>query len=199
MPGMKWELVQRKLVYDGFFKLSQLRVRYQLYGGGWGNIEARELFERSDAVAVLPYDPTRDKVVLIEQFRVGAMAAPEGPWLTEIVAGLIDDGEGAEETARREAREEAGCELQELLHICDYYASPGGFSERIAVYLGKTDSRDLDGIKGLAAEGEDIRVFVVDSEEAFRMLASGKIMSAMPIVALQWLQLNRERVRAVWP
>ena len=78
----------------------------------------RELFERGHAAAVLPYDPVTDRVLMIEQFRIGALAAPGGPWLLEIVAGVIDPGEIPEEVVRRETVEETGCHLQKVVPIC---------------------------------------------------------------------------------
>jgi ADP-ribose pyrophosphatase len=195
---MKWEITDRALCYQGFFRLERLQLRHSLYAGGWSCVLRRELFTRSDAVAVLPYDPTRDRVLLIEQFRAGALESPHGPWLIEIIAGLIEPGEQREEVAHREAREETGCELLDLHHICDYYSSPGGFSERVSVYLARADLADVSGVHGLREEGEDIRISVVSAEAAFQMVASNVIVSAMPIIALQWLQIHRERIRQSW-
>jgi ADP-ribose pyrophosphatase len=196
---MDWEIIDRSLGYQGFFRLDVLHIRHALYGGGWSPTLTRELFRRSDAVAVLPYDPVRDRVLLIEQFRMGAIDAPHGPWLTEIIAGLVEPGEGREQVAHREAREEANCELQALYHVVDYYSSPGGFSERVSIYLAKADLNDPTyGIHGPQSEGEDIRVQVIGAQQAFDKVASGAIVSAMPIIALQWLHLNREMIRGLW-
>ncbi len=195
---MKWEIVDRSLIYQGFFRLEALQIRHSLYAGGWSGILRRELFQRSDAVAVLPYDPVRDQVLLIEQFRIGAVDAPHGPWLIEIVAGSIEPGERHEDVAHREAREEAGCELSEPQHVCDYFSSPGAFHERVSVYVARADLSRVAGVHGLREEGEDIRVFVVNAQAAFDMVAAGVIISAMPIVAIQWLQIHYERIREQW-
>ncbi|MDQ4148157.1 MAG: NUDIX domain-containing protein, partial [Pseudomonadota bacterium] len=131
---MKWEILDRKLVYRGFFQLEVLQLKHRLYDGGWSPVLQRELFRRSDGVAVLPYDPVRDDILLIEQFRTGAIESQPNPWLVEIVAGLVEPGEHREAVAHREAREETGCKLLDLLHVMDYYSSPGGFSERVSLY-----------------------------------------------------------------
>lgn len=177
--------------------MERYRLRHSLYRGGLSGELTRELFERGHAVAVLPYDPQRDMVVLLEQFRIGALAMPGGPWLVEIVAGMIEPGEDVEAVARREAMEEAGAELGCLHFICDYLVSPGGTSERISLYCAEVDSRGLGGIHGLAEEHEDIRVEVVSFDTAWQLLQQGEINSASPIIALQWLA--RERCRTNSP
>ncbi len=189
---MRWEITEREIVWQGFFRMERLRLRHELFAGGWGPAISRELFERGHAVAVLPYDPVRDRLVLLEQFRVGALGTGEFPWLLEIVAGMIEPGESPAEVARREALEEAGCGIRELVPLYRYYPSPGGSSETIRLFLGRVDSRGLGGIHGLDAEDEDIRVRVVERATAMEWLAAGRIDSAAPIIALQWLALHRE-------
>jgi ADP-ribose pyrophosphatase len=196
---MKWKIIDRSLQYQGFFQLECVLLQHRLYDGGWSKILQRELFQRSDAVAVLPYDPVFDQLLLIEQFRMGAIESNQGPWLTEIIAGLIKPGERREDVARREAFEEAGCELLDLRHVCEYYSSPGGLSERVSIYIAKAELENhVDGVHGLREEGEDIRVSKVSAQAAFEMVAANIIDSAMPIIALQWLQINHERMRALW-
>lgn len=194
----RFEILGKEIGYQGFFRLERYRLRHTLFQGGWGGELTRELLERGHAAAVLLYDPERDGVVLIEQFRIGALDAPGGPWLLEIVAGIMDEGETPEAVARREAMEEAGCPVLDLIPVCEYLVSPGGTSERIMVYCGRVDASKADGIHGLAEEGEDIRVQVVPYAEALAMLHSGRINSASPIIALQWLALHREEVRRHW-
>lgn len=184
--------------YQGFFRIDRYRLQHKLFGGGWTPAISREIFERGHAAAVLLYDPLRDEIVLLEQFRIGALTAKGGPWLTEIVAGMIEVGEEAEQVARREAEEEAGCVIEALLPICDYLVSPGGTSERITLFCGKVDSSRAGGIHGLASESEDIHVTTVSYHDAVSMINDGQINSASPIIALQWLQLNRDRVRTQW-
>jgi len=191
---MRFELLERTTLYRGFFRMEKLRLRFQSYHGGWiGPIE-REMFERGNAVAVLPYDPDRDEVVLIEQFRPGALDAPSGPWLLEIVAGMVEAGEEPAEVACREAREEAGLELtcSQLIPITRYWVSPGGTTESIQLYAVRVDSTRAEGLHGLTEEHEDIRVHVLPLDEALRRVKDGTICSAAPIITLQWLALNRD-------
>jgi ADP-ribose pyrophosphatase len=158
----------------------------------------RELIEKGDVSAVLLYDPALDRVVLIEQFRVGALRDPDGPWMLEVVAGLIEAGESAEDVARREAMEEAGCAVLELVPIATFYPSPSKTTERSFLFCGRVDASGAGGVHGLAHEGEDIRVVPLDASEALRLLDSGRLNSALPLIALQWLALNRERLRDGW-
>jgi ADP-ribose pyrophosphatase len=190
------ELRDRRAVFQGYFRVDKFRLRHRLFAGGWGQEISREVFQRGHAVAVLPYDPKLDQVVLIEQFRIGPYACGEPPWLLEIVAGVIDPGETPEDVARRELMEEAGIgRVRALTPICRYYASPGGSSETIRLYCALIDATGIGGVHGLAAEGEDIRVLAMDYAAAMTALAEGRIDSSMPIIALQWLALNRDRLR----
>ncbi len=195
---MKWEILERTLCYQGFFRLERILLRHALFGGGETRPLVRELVWRADAVAVLPYDPCRDTVVLVEQFRVGALDNPAGPWTLEIVAGLLDEGERREEAAARETREETGCRLEDLIPIHEYYATPGGFKERVSLFVGRVDSSQAREITGQAQEGEDIRVHVMEADEAIGRMRQGLFDSAQPIIALQWLDANRQAVRDRW-
>ncbi|OIO56195.1 MAG: ADP-ribose diphosphatase [Alphaproteobacteria bacterium CG_4_10_14_0_2_um_filter_63_37] len=192
------EILGREVCFQGFFRMERFRLRHTLFAGGWSPVVERELFERGHAAALLPYDPVRDEVVLIEQFRIGALEAPGGAWLLEIVAGIIELGETPEEVVRRETVEEAGIEVAEVEPIYDYLVSPGGTSERITLLCGRVDASRAQGIHGLPHEGEDIRVLAVPFTTAWRWLEEGRIDNATPIVALQWLALNRKRLRLKW-
>ena len=193
------EIIGKTRAYNGFFKLDKYLLRHSLFSGGSSETLERELFERGHAVAVLPYDPVADCVLLVEQFRIGALQAKGGPWLLEIVAGMIEAGETPAEVARREALEEAACELAELVPVHHYFSSPGGSSEQVSVFCARARLEGLDGgIHGNPEEGEDIRVQVVSFERAAELLETGIINSAAPIIALQWLTLNRDRLRDRW-
>lgn len=191
----KYEIIGKSVLHRGFFRLDEYRLRHELFAGGWSTEIRRECLERGRAVGVLPYDPGRDEVILIEQFRIGALQAPGGPWLLEIVAGIIDPGESEPNVARREAMEEAGCELLELVPICEYFPSAGGSSETLTLYCGLVDASGAGGIFGLPEEHEDIRVHVLPRAEALAVLRRGGIVSAAPIIALQWLALNHSRLQ----
>ena len=192
------EVVEREACFRGFYQLDRLHLRHRLFAGGMGKLINRELFVRHDAVCVLPYDPQRDCVVLIEQFRIGALDKSNNPWLLELVAGLIDDGEQPEQVALREAIEEADLALTSLWPITQYYPSPGGSDERVHLFVGRCDSEGAGGVHGLAEEGEDIRVHVWPLEDALDAVKDGRIDNAASIIALQWLALNRAEVRGLW-
>jgi len=195
---MKWSVIHKKSLYRGFFKLTGYELKHDLFEGGESPLLSRELLDRGNAAAVLPYDPVRDEVVLIEQFRIGAGDDPSGPWMIEIIAGLQEPDESAEEVIHREALEEAGCKLSNLMPLHKYYSSPGSSNEQIQIYFARTETDGLGGIHGIDEEGEDIRVHVVSSETAFNWLDQGRIDSALPIIALQWFRLNRDRIRKQW-
>ncbi|NNJ17889.1 NUDIX domain-containing protein [Pseudomonas putida CSV86] len=192
------EIVQRDTCFQGFYRLDRVRLRHELFAGGMGREISRELFVRHDAVCVLPYDPQRDEVVLIEQFRVGALGKTANPWLVELVAGLIDKDEQPEEVAHREAQEEAGLTFSALWPMTRYFPSPGGSDELVHLYLGRCSSEGAGGLHGLEEEGEDIRVRVWAFEDALQAVRDGLIANAASIIALQWLALNRDEVRGMW-
>ncbi len=192
------EVIEHARAYDGYFRVERYRLRHALFAGGMGRPITREVFERGHAAAVLPYDPARDAVVLIEQFRIGAFAGDRDPWLVEIIAGIMPPHEAPEAVARREALEEAGCTIGRMENIADVIVSPGGCTEIVALYCGEVSTEGVDGVHGLADEGEDIRVQVVDAAVAFEMVRTGAIYSAPPVIALQWLALNRAALRRRW-
>jgi len=194
----QFEILDKEILYNGFFRMEKYRLKHTLYAGGWSAEISRELFVRGSCVAVLLYDPHTDQVVLIEQFRAGAIIQPDRAWLVEIVAGAIEEGETAVEVAYRESIEEAGCDIQELMVINEFYTTPGGASERITLFCGKIDSTQVGGIHGLDHEDEDILVRAVDFKDAYVMLENNEIESAIPIIALQWLALNKDKLQKQW-
>lgn len=185
-------------LYEGFFRANRYRFRHRLFAGGWSEVMEREVFERGHAVVALPYDPVRDWVVLQEQFRIGAVETSDSPWLIELVAGIVEEGESPEEVAHREAEEEAGLSLGRLEYAFSYLASPGGTTERLQIYVAEVDASHAGGLHGLPHEGEDIRVQAVPREQAWQWLQEGRIDNASTIIALQWLQLNVERLQRQW-
>lgn len=193
-----YQITAKQSPFKGFFEMQTLRIKHRLYEGGWSPEFSRELFVRGLAVVALLYDPQRDQLVLVEQFRVGALADQRSPWLLELVAGMVEEGENPEEVVRREALEEAGCVVGEMVKLYDYWVSPGATSEQVAIYCARVDTEGLGGVHGLEHEHEDIRVEVVDSDWAFDAMATGVINNAATIMALQWLQLNKSRIRSLW-
>lgn len=192
------EIVAHETAYQGYFRIDRYRIRHRLFAGGMSPEIRREVFERGHAVAVILYDPALDAVVLIEQFRIGAFTADFPPWVTEIVAGIIDPGEPPADVARRETMEETGCEVLDLVPVHRYLVSPGCSSESVTLFCARVDARHAGGIHGLKDEGEDIRVSVVPFAEALQELDSGRVNTSLGLIGLQWLALNRETLRRRW-
>lgn len=193
------EIVERQPVFQGFFTMLRLRLRHRLFRGGWSAEFERELFVRGPAVGVLLYDPVNKLVGLTEQFRVGALDRPGGPWCLEVVAGMVEEGESLEDVARREVQEEAGLEVGQLHFIRSYMPSPGGSSERLHLYCALTDLRDVEGHFGVEHENEDIRLRVFPLQQLIDAMAQSgpdgcPIDNAATVICLQWLQLNRARL-----
>jgi len=193
-----YEITKREVLYQGFFRLVRNHIRHLKYDNTWTLEFSREILERPSAVAVLPYDPVLDRVILIEQFRAGALANPGSPWLTEVIAGIYRAPDHPMDVIQREALEESGTELLDLFKICEYFVSPGGCDEHIILYCGRVDASSAGGVFGLADEFEDIRAFSIPLDEAIELLREGKIKTSPAIIALQWLQLNREWLRQLW-
>lgn len=190
------KILEEKAIYEGFSKIIHYKLQHRLFEGGWSKPFERELSVRYNAVAVLPYDPKLDKVVLIEQFRIGALKDKTSPWLLELVAGVIDKQQSEEKIAYLEAKEEAGLDIIDLIPIYSYWSSPGGSSEFVSLYCAIVDASKADGIHGMDDEHEDILVHVMDSKEAFAAVKSGRINNASTIIALQWLQLNSASLKS---
>ena len=192
------EIIARETRYSGFFSMDLYRFRHRLFNGEMSGEIRREIFERGHAAVLLPFDPVRDEVVLVEQIRIAAYDVSESPWLLEMVAGMIEEGETVEDVARREALEEAGLVVGRTKPVLSYLASPGGTSERLSIMVGEVDATTAEGIHGLADENEDIRVHVVSREQAYQWVEEGKIDNAASVIALQWLQLHYQTLRNEW-
>lgn len=190
--------VETRALHDGFLSLAEITAGHARFDGGRQPPAPRSVVRIADAVTVLPYDPVRDRILLIEQFRFGAHAHGDAaPWLLEPIAGLIDAGEEIEATARREAREEARLDLGALHFVARYYPTPGGVAQVLFSYLAIADLPDgIAGLAGHAGEGEDIRSHLVPYDVALRLLEGGDMANAPLIVTMQYLMLNRDRLRA---
>jgi len=187
-------------VYQGFYQVQKLNLQHRLFAGGWSKPLQRELVVKLPAVAVLMYDAKTDQVVLIEQFRVGAMAYQGGPWQLEMVAGMIDTEETPKRVAIRECAEESGAIVQEdqLETVCQYLVTPGGSDESLVIYCAPIDASQVTGVHGLPTEGEDIRVQVIDRDALWSMWQDGGLTNAATIIAAQWLQMNYQRLQEQW-
>lgn len=188
---------KRETLFKGFYRIDKLHFRHRLFAGGMGSLITRELFVRHRAVGVLIYDADADCVLLIEQFRVGALEN-EYPWQIEIVAGLVEPGESLEDVARREALEEAGVSVDKMEKVMEFLPSPGGSDEHFTLFVGRADLAMAGGIHGLVEEGEDIRVNVMSTNQAFAAMQRGRINNAPCLLALQWLALNKARLQPRW-
>ena len=193
-----YEIFGNEAVFNGFFRMNRYRLRHSSFHGGWCGEIVRERIERIAAVSVLLYDPRPDTLVLVEQFRVGMMGNADPPWSLETVSGFCDtDHETPEQVARREVVEETGCTLKALTHIGEFFVSPGMSVERINLYCGWVDASQAGGVHGLDHEGEELRVLTLLRAEALGELF-GRLNSTSVIMALQWLDANRERLLAGW-
>jgi ADP-ribose pyrophosphatase len=192
------EIAKRSTPFQGHFRIDRYRLRHRTHDGGWTGFMQREVFERGHAVAVLPYDPRRDTIVLIEQFRLPAYLGGLDPWQMEIVAGIIEDGESPEQVAWREVPEETGLQLRRLEPLLRYMPSQGATTENLFLYCGEVDSSGLGGVHGLDHEHEDILPSAHSVDSAFEMLAQGRLQNSPAIIALQWLALNRDQLRNRW-
>ena len=192
------QVLAEDTLFAGFNRLTRLVYRYRRHDGLWSPAIEREVFRRGPAAAVLPYDPLRDAVILLEQFRPGAHLAGQDAWQLEPVAGIRRDGEAADDVARREALEEAGCTIGDMEPVCTYLVSPGCVDEAVDVFCGRTDSTTVAEFAGEATEHEDIRVHVLPFARANAELVAGRFQYALTIISLQWLVMNRDRLRQAW-
>jgi ADP-ribose pyrophosphatase len=191
------EVLGRETLYQRFFRVEKISLRHKLFKGGWSKSINREIFLRGNAVAVVLYDPVNDLIGVIEQFRIGAMDEVNGPWCYEVVAGMVEDGEEPEAVARRELLEEANVTPYHIEFICDFLSSPGGSDEKLFLYCALSDLTGAGGVHGLTDENEDIHLHCFAAEEVFAELLKGSFNNAAALICLQWLQMNRERLRKI--
>ena len=192
------EVLERKALYQDYYRADKYCLRHEQFGGGMGRPIWREVMERGHAATVLPYDPVRDEVLLIEQFRIGAFTAGHHPWTIEVVAGIVEEGEEPEQVVRREAMEEAGCTIQELEAINSTFPSVGVVSEYNWLFVGRVDSEGAGGVYGLDYEDENIKVQVVPRTEAEEMVRQNRITTGQALISLLWLALNHQDLKARW-
>lgn len=193
----KFEILDHEKAYRGFLSLERYRLRHESFHGGWCPPVIREQISGLGAASVLPYDPVRDELVFIEEFRTGAMSDPVGPWLLEVVSGYREPNETPEQVIHREAQEEAGLSLGRIEAIGGFYVSPGISTERIELFCACVDSRTAGGIHGVPEEGEETRVLVMSAQQAIDELFR-RINSTGPIILMQWFAANRSRLQTEW-
>ena len=194
------EIISRETVYKSFTQVDVVKLKHRLFAGGISPLIQRELVIKPEAIGVLIYDPYLDAVLLIEQFRVGALSHPN-PWQLEIVAGLVDgQGESLEDVAQREVLEEAGVTLSRLETVMTFLLSPGGSNEKFTLFVGQADLSTITtgNLHGLPEEGEDIRVNVLAAQQAIALLKQDILFNAPLLIALQWLALNKKDLQTRW-
>ena len=192
-------LIARERQYDGFFKLDRFTLRHALFEGGMSPEKQREIFVGRAAICCLPYDPERDKVILVRQFRVGPYAwGDPAPWVLEAPAGFIDPGEDPAQSVHRELAEEAGCTVTDLTHAMEFYPAQGPISEHIRLFVGRAESTGVGGIFGLAEEGEDIAVRAIALDTALDLVDRGEIRTGLGVLPLLWLSRHRDALRRTW-
>jgi nudix-type nucleoside diphosphatase (YffH/AdpP family) len=191
------EVIARRQPYAAFFAVEEYDLRFRRFDGSMSPVVSRAIFISGDAVTVLPYDPVRDRVLLIEQFRAAVHArGDDQPWLLEVIAGRVDPGETPQQAARREAVEEAGLSLGELLEVASYYPSPGAKAEYLYSYVALTDLPDgTAGTFGLATEAENIRSHLISFDQLMALVRSGEAANAPLILTALWLERERGRLR----
>jgi ADP-ribose pyrophosphatase len=190
------QIASQREPYARFFAVDEYDVAWRRFDGEMSDTVTRAAFLSGDAVTVLPYDPRRDRVLVVEQFRAGPHARGDAQcWQIEAIAGRIDPGETPETAARREAVEEAGLILTDLLEVARYYPSPGAVSEYLYSYVALTDLPDgAAGVFGVAGETEDIRGHLLSFARFIDLVSSGEIENAPLILTALWLQRERSRL-----
>ena len=189
----KFKIIDKKNLYDGFFKMNEVTLKYRKYDGNWSNNIKRELFGGAQVAAVLPYDPVSKEIILIQQFRPGTISKDIDHYLDEIVAGIIDEGESPEIAAKRECLEETGCEVKRLIPIQGYFPAPGSSESFYHLFLGEVKSFKGSKIQGLENENEDIFVKCFKINEVRKKMEDGKILNGLTLIALQWFFLKYKK------
>lgn len=182
---MHHKVLDKVTVYDGFFKIIKLEITHELFSGKMSKSIVRELFERGHSVAILLHDVALKRVILVKQFRIGAVN-DENPWLVELPAGMIELGETSEDVATRETQEETGLLPTELHQICEYYNSAGGSSEKTTIYYVQVDSSEVAEFAGLTTENEDIKVIAVPEQEFIASVKCGEYKTSSLLIAGHW-------------
>jgi ADP-ribose pyrophosphatase len=188
------EVLKRDVLGQGWGTLERYHLKHRRFDDTWSDEIDRDLYTIGEVAAVLLYDPKHDTVLLTEQFRTCGLRYGEATWLVEIVAGLIDGDDAPQETARREAKEEAGCDVGKLVHISTNYSSPGGYGERMHLYAAGADLSEAGGFFGLAHEHEDIRALVVPFSDALAACDDGRIIDGKTLITLNWLARHKAKL-----
>jgi ADP-ribose pyrophosphatase len=196
-------IVSQQRAWSGRFAVDLIRFRHRCFDGTMSDPRTWELWRRGRAVALIPYDPITDSVVMIEQFRLPALAAGIEPVMIELPAGLIEDGEPVEAAMHRELQEEMRMTADCLQRIGGYLLSAGSSDELLDLYVGRVRAPESgpDGIVGLAGaaiEGEDIRIRVWPADKAIALALEGRLANSVTTLGLLWLSAKRDILRQQW-
>jgi len=185
----KVSIEQKRYILEDIFKVEEAHLRHEKFNGEMSGVVRRISLERGDSVAVIIFNLTTDRIILVSQFRYPSYKNGHG-WLTEVIAGIIDPGEKPEESAKREVQEETGLSISKLEHISTFFPSPGGSSERIHLFYSEVSGENAKykGTGGLVSEGEDIKAVELTLEDALGKVKSGEIMDAKTIIGIYWLE-----------
>ena len=186
----KYKIINKKNLYTGFFNLNKYQFIHQKHDGNWTNEVEREIFSGAHVSTLLPYDPIKKEIILIKQFRAGVISRYDDDYLYEIVAGIIDNNEKPEETAKRECLEETGCEVNKIKTIQSYFPAPGSSESYYHLFLGEVNSFKGKRIMGLKSENEDILVKAFKVDRVRKMLKNKQIINGLTLIALQWFFLE---------
>ena len=185
-----FKIIHTKILHKGFFRLNEITLKFRKYNGEWSKEIKRELFGGAQVSAILPYDPIKKEIILIEQFRPGTIFNNRGNYLYEIPAGIIDKGETPEIAANRECFEETGCKIKKLIPIQGYFPAPGSSQSFYNLYMGEVSTFKGSRIMGLEKENEDILVKSYKVSVIKRKIQNGEIVNGLTLIALQWFLLN---------
>ncbi len=187
----KYKIINKKNLYEGFYKMDEITLKYKKFNGDWSRIVKRELFGGAQVSAVLPYDPIKKEIILIKQFRPGTISKNIDNYLLEIVAGMIDNNENPETTAKRECLEETGCEVKKIIPIQGYFPAPGSSESFYHLFLAEVEALTETKIMGLETENEDILVKSYKIDDVRKKMENGEIINGLTLIALQWFFLNK--------
>lgn len=193
------EILEEQPIYSGFFTLLKVKLRHRLFGGGWSREFTRELFSKTEAASAVVYDPVLDQIGLVDQFRIGTLDSPHGPWTLESVAGMVEEGESPAEMIRRELEEEASLQARQLLPITAFYPTPGSCNEYTHIYCAICDLAGAGGVFGVVGENEDILFKAYPAQQVFDAMLQSRLNNAATLIGLLWLQRERPQLRAAWP
>lgn len=185
-----YKIINKKNLYSGFFSLNKYEFIHQKHDGNWTGKVEREIFGGAHVSTLLPFDPIKKEIILIQQFRAGVLSRYDEEYLYEIVAGIIDNNEKPEDTAKRECLEETGCKVKKILPIQNYFPAPGSSESYYHLFLGEIDSFEGERIRGLEKENENILVKAFKIEQVRKLLKDKKILNGLTLIALQWFFLE---------